>query len=100
MYKLTKTYKTVGGAVRACVDRLCEMEARAEMRGMSFDWTATATPLAKNILRQRLVGEIAPDAIPNQNLGQWISDLLNTEIGKRHASDLKQVASMLRGGPR
>jgi hypothetical protein len=92
-----KTYKTVGGVVRSYEDRLGYMRAQAHAQGKPFDWTTEAIPAAQSILRQILAPDVKPDEIPSENLAQWITDLQNTEIGKKRANDLKKVSALLRG---
>jgi hypothetical protein len=67
------------------------------MQGKSFNWTDAATPQAINILSQIFAGMKLD--IPNSNLVEWMDDLLKTEIGKKHADDLKHIKRLFGGKP-
>lgn len=87
----TKKYKTLSGIIRAYEDRLSYEESDARRAGRPFDWTAHATPLAENILRQLMNTDIPPD----KSLADWINTLITDT--PTCAGDLKKIARFLHG---
>ena len=90
----TKTYKTLGCAIRHYDDRLCALKARAKLKGEPFNWTEACRPVLPGLLRGLGINATFE---PNDNLADCLKRIKAMSEYQENAKDIDKLIAFVKG---